>query len=61
MEAILDTLDQDEVRVLVRVAARLFLLRRPDDALERARVGMGPRGEIEDGLVYLACRWLVCS
>jgi hypothetical protein len=63
LDAILDTLGPDEVRVLARIALRLragsfvygTLCVRFDERNFRHEEA---REELEDALVYLACAWL---
>lgn len=62
LRAIVDELGEDEVRVLARIASRLLrgaeIYGRLDVAGDRRDFAKEAREEIEDGLVYFACRWL---
>jgi hypothetical protein len=62
LAAIIDVLGDDEVRVLNRIAGRLLQglgLYGPLDLAEDVRdFDSEARDEVEDCLVYLACRWL---
>jgi len=60
--AIVDELGDDEVRVLARIAGRLLRGMEIYGALDLAQDARDfdteAREEVEDCLVYLACRWL---
>ena len=62
LEAIIDILGDDEVRVLARIAGRLLrgleLYGCLDLAQDVRDFDTEAREEVEDCLVYLACRWL---
>jgi hypothetical protein len=62
LRAIVDELGEDEVRVLARIASRLLrgaeIYGRLSVARDRRDFGKEAREEIEDSLVYFACRWL---
>jgi hypothetical protein len=62
LEAIIDMLGDDEVRVLTRIAGRLLhgleLYGSLDLAQDVRDFDTEAREEVEDCLVYLACRWL---
>jgi hypothetical protein len=60
--ALVDVLGDDEVRVLARIAGRLVrgqdIYGRLDLAQDARQFDTEAREEVEDCLVYLACRWL---
>ena len=62
LELIVAQLGDDEVRVLVRIAARLLhgleIYGGLDLAQDVRDFDTEAREEVEDCLVYLACRWL---
>lgn len=62
LTAIVDELGVDEVRVLARIAGRLLrgaeIYGRLDVARDARDFAKEAREEIEDSLVYFACRWL---
>lgn len=62
LEAIIDLLGDDEVRVLARIAGRLLHGLEVYGGLDLAQdvrdFDTEAREEVEDCLVYLACRWL---
>ena len=62
LEAIIDLLGEDEVRVLARIAGRLLHGLEVYGALDLVQdvrdFDTEAREEVEDCLVYLACRWL---
>jgi hypothetical protein len=62
LEAIVELLGEDEVRVLGRIAGRLLRGLAAYGALDVAQdvrnFETEAREEVEDCLVYLACRWL---
>ncbi len=62
LAAIIDQLGDDEVRVLTRIAGRLLhgleLYGCLDLAEDVRDFDTEAREEVEDCLVYLACRWL---
>jgi hypothetical protein len=66
LDSILDTLDRDEIRVLVRIAERLESGSQVYGPLhitldERCFRSKEAREELEDARVYLACAWLKCE
>jgi hypothetical protein len=60
--AIVEVLGDDEVRVLARIAARLLrgaqIYGRLDIERDHRDFAREAREEVEDFLVYAACRWL---
>jgi hypothetical protein len=63
LDALVETLGDDEVRVLTRIARRLSMGQRAYGALAldgdaRAFRAKEAKEEIEDALVYFACAWL---
>lgn len=62
LAAIVEKLGDDEVRVLMRIGGRLLhgreLCGRLDLAEDVRDFDTEAREEVEDCLVYLACRWL---
>ncbi len=62
LDTIVDTLGDDEVRVLTRIAERLrrgaAIYGALDAARDRRDFRAEAREEVEDFLVYVACEWL---